>query len=249
MKARNRILVAEDEIDTLHGLQKYLTSKGYEVDVAMDGLEAAEKVSAQPFDVVVSDLKMPHMDGIELLHRTKEVNNKVAFIIITGFGTVESAIEAMKLGAADFISKPLAPSHLVSVIEKALEKGDRPLEPMPGSADRSIKIRRCHLEHTWYAIQTDGTVKIGADEEFFRSTGEIIYCDLPFESDSIAKGQVCVRTVNSGQTIRKKLRAPLSGTVVKINQKMLSQPWLGQNDAFGEGWLMTVIPSRLEEEI
>lgn len=247
---RNRILVAEDEIDALTGLEKLLKSRGYDVETARDGLEAAEKVRLHRYDVVVSDLKMPRMDGIGLLQTAKEKDSNIIFIIITGYGTVDSAVEAMRLGAREFIAKPFNPSELIASIEKAINPvpvAEEP-EPLTPEADE-LSVRRCHLDHAWYAVQSDGTVLVGADEEFYVQAGEIVYCDLPFEYDSVVKGQVCVRTVNAGQTVRMKLRSPLSGTVVRINEKMMTQPWLAQKQPYAEGWLFAIVPSRLEQEM
>jgi CheY-like chemotaxis protein/glycine cleavage system H lipoate-binding protein len=246
-RRRNRILVAEDEEDTLLGLKKTLTKRGYAVDVARDGLEAAQKVTSLPFDVVVSDLKMPRIDGMELLHMTKETDENIAFIVITGYGTVDSAVEAMRLGASDYINKPFSPSVLVAAVEKALKKeaGGPPPEKKPGIS----RITRNKAEHTWLSVQDDGTVLVGADEEFYEMAGEIVYCDLPFEYDTVVKGQTCVRMVNERKHMPKKFLSPLSGTVVKVNEKMLTQPWLAQKDACGDGWLFAVVPSKLEEEL
>ena len=249
MKPVNRILLAEDEVDTLMGLQKTLMKEGYSVDVARDGLEAAEKVRRERFDVVVSDLKMPHIDGMELLHMTKEANRSIVFIIITGYGTVDSAVEAMRLGASDYINKPFSTEELIGAIEKAL--GEKPAleESKPRKKEGLTEAKRYESGHAWFSVQPDGTVLVGASREFYEEAGEIVYCDLPFEYEKLEKGQSCARMVNTQKHMPVKLMSPLSGTVVKVNEKMLVQPWLGQKDPYGEGWLLAIVPSRLEEEL
>ena len=118
---KNRILVVDDEGDMRNGLQKILSRKGYTVDTAEDGLRAVEKIKQNPFKVVIVDLKMPRMDGIGVLRRAKDVNHAIAVIIITGYGTVASAVESMRLGAFDYITKPFKPDDITIVVERALK--------------------------------------------------------------------------------------------------------------------------------
>jgi DNA-binding response OmpR family regulator len=246
---RNRILVAEDEEDTLLGLQKTLAKRGYAVDVARDGVEAAEKVRSKSFDVVVSDLRMPRLDGMELLHVTKEADKSIIFIVITGYGTVDNAVEAMRLGAADYINKPFSPSVLIGAIEKALHK-EYDESPLPEEKPSPASIPQRQVSaHTWYIVREDGTVVVGADTEFYQASGEIVYCDLPFESDRVAKGEVCARLINAREHVPRKLTSPVSGTVIEVNDKMLTQPWLAQKDPYGEGWLFAVVPSKPKKEL
>ncbi|MHC4734198.1 MAG: response regulator, partial [Planctomycetota bacterium] len=164
--AQNRILVVDDEIDMRNGLQKILSRKGYTVDTAEGGLRAVEKMKQTSFKVVIADLKMPEMDGIEVLRRAKDINRTIAVIIITGYGTVTSAVESMRLGAFDYITKPFKPDDVTDIVERAL-KTERALqeeehqeaslsEVTPKSFDKGIsagrttkqiKERRILLEH------------------------------------------------------------------------------------------------------
>jgi CheY-like chemotaxis protein/glycine cleavage system H lipoate-binding protein len=245
---KSRILVAEDEEDTLLGLQRTLTKQGYRVDIAKDGFEAIKKVETVPYDVIVSDLKMPRVDGMELLHVVKERDKDTIFIVITGYGTVNGAVEAIKEGASDYINKPFSPSTLIKAIEKALRGEDKGVSAQTSELIEKSKIRRHPSERIWYSLQDDGTVLVGADKEFYEEIGEIVYCDLPFECDKVERGETCIRMVNAREHMPKKLRSPVSGTVIKVNEKMLTQPWLAQKDPYGEGWLFVVSPSRLKEE-
>jgi NADH:ubiquinone oxidoreductase subunit F (NADH-binding)/DNA-binding response OmpR family regulator len=120
--AKNRILVVDDEIDMRNGLQKILSRKGYSVDTAEDGIRAVEKMKQSSFQVVIADLKMPRMDGIGVLRRAKDIDHSIAVIVITGYGTITSAVESMKLGAFDYIAKPFKPDDISLVVERALEK-------------------------------------------------------------------------------------------------------------------------------
>jgi DNA-binding NtrC family response regulator len=109
---QGRILIADDEAAIANGLSAILTDAGYEVEVAADGQKALERLSGERFGVVLADLKMPKLDGIGLLKSIRERNIPTEFVVITGQGSTELAIEAMKEGAADYIEKPLNAERL-----------------------------------------------------------------------------------------------------------------------------------------
>jgi len=114
-----RILVIEDEDKLRRVIELHLTANGYEVEQAAtgeDGLRLADRA-----DLVLSDLKLPGMDGVGVLAHSRQLNPAAPVVLMTAYGTVETAVEAMKKGAADFILKPFSLEHLTAVIEKALE--------------------------------------------------------------------------------------------------------------------------------
>jgi DNA-binding NtrC family response regulator len=118
---KGRILVVDDEASARHALSEILSDEGYQVKMAADGFRAI--AAAQEFlpDLVLTDLKMPGMDGMALLGRLKEIQPEVAVVLMTAFGAVESAVEAMRHGAANYLTKPLNSDELLLVIERALE--------------------------------------------------------------------------------------------------------------------------------
>ena len=122
MEENGRILVVEDEHDMLLGLRKILSNQGHNVDIAGTGSAGLKKIEESVFDIVITDLKMPDVDGIEVLRKVKEINSDTMVIVITGYGTVESAVEAMRLGAYDYITKPFDAEHIKMVVRKALKQ-------------------------------------------------------------------------------------------------------------------------------
>ena len=122
MKGNAHILVVEDEQDMLLGLRKILSKQGHHVQIAETGSIGAQKLEQSYFDIVITDLKMPGMDGMELLGKAKEVYSDIIVVMITGYGTVESAVEAMKLGAYDYITRPFDPERIRTVVRKALKQ-------------------------------------------------------------------------------------------------------------------------------
>lgn len=119
---RARILVVDDEVNIREALAALLESDGYEVAAASSGQKAMEALRQEEFDVVISDLRMEGPSGIDLLRWLRETAPETEVIILTAYGTVEGAVEAMKLGAYDYIAKPVDRKRLSLLIEKALEK-------------------------------------------------------------------------------------------------------------------------------
>ena len=103
---KSRILVVDDEESIREFLEIMLKKEGYEVTVAEDGLKAKDILSKKSFDMVISDMQMPNMTGIELLKHVKESYTDLVFMMITAFGTTETAVDAMKMGAYDYVTKP-----------------------------------------------------------------------------------------------------------------------------------------------
>ena len=117
-----RILVVDDERIVCESCQRILEDDGYEVEVALSGQEAFEKMKENPFDIVITDLKMPTIDGMDVLKHCRKEYPEAVIIMITGFSTVETAVGAMKLGAFDYIPKPFNPDEVSIVVKKALKE-------------------------------------------------------------------------------------------------------------------------------
>ncbi len=122
VQERPRVLVVDDEKFIRDILADFLGMEGYEVRTAEDGVNALHEMQRHPYDVVISDLKMPKMGGIELLDEISKRSPNVLTVIMTGFGTVETAIDAMKRGAYDYVLKPFKVEEVVHIIQRALEK-------------------------------------------------------------------------------------------------------------------------------
>jgi DNA-binding NtrC family response regulator len=121
---RQRVLIVEDDALARKGLADLLTLWGYEVATAGDGAEALERAAEEPPAVVVSDLVMPAMDGLALLSVLRTDYPEVAVIMLTGQGSIESAVQAMKEGAYDYLTKPLDPARLQVLLERALDRAE-----------------------------------------------------------------------------------------------------------------------------
>jgi two-component system, NtrC family, response regulator AtoC len=119
---KKRILVVEDEDKLRRVIELQLVSSGFDVDkaaTAEDGLKIADRA-----DLVLTDFKLPNMDGLQLLGLIRRQNTQVPVIVMTAYGSIETAVEAMKAGATDFLLKPFSLDHLMQVVAKALEVRD-----------------------------------------------------------------------------------------------------------------------------
>ena len=119
---KNRVLLVDDEEEFVRALAKRLTAKGFNVESSGDGESAVEKVKQSDFEVIVLDLAMPGMDGLETLKRLRQINSDLQVILLTGHGTIRSGVEAMKVGATDFLEKPAEFPELLAKIREAVAR-------------------------------------------------------------------------------------------------------------------------------
>jgi DNA-binding NtrC family response regulator len=139
MASQEKVLIVEDELHALTGLAELVSGWGYRTDTARDGLEALERVQAWQPGIVVTDLKMPRMDGLELLERLNELNEKQAVVVLTAQGSIELAVEAMKMGAYDFLQKPVDATRLRTILSNATRQRD---------TERELEVTRRKLRDT-----------------------------------------------------------------------------------------------------
>jgi DNA-binding response OmpR family regulator len=116
------ILIVDDEKNIRLTLSQALKILEVETDTAANGEEALAKLKEREFGLILLDLKMPGMDGMEVLRRVREIRPDIRIIIITAYGTVESAVEAMKLGAVDFIQKPFSPEEIRELVSRVMDR-------------------------------------------------------------------------------------------------------------------------------
>ncbi len=119
---KGRILIVDDEANARTALNELLTDEGYRVEMAADGFKAIGKIDEFDPDIVLTDLKMPGMDGLELLRKVRERSDDLMVVVMTAFGAVDSAVAAMKEGAASYLTKPINMTELVLVLGREMER-------------------------------------------------------------------------------------------------------------------------------
>ncbi len=115
------ILVIDDEVAVNNNIRKILAKKGYHVDQAVTKAEAIEKIEARPYKLILLDLKIPGVKGLELLERIRETNSGAKVIMITGYASIETAVEAARMGAVDYLAKPFTPDEIRTATQKAFQ--------------------------------------------------------------------------------------------------------------------------------
>jgi DNA-binding NtrC family response regulator len=117
---KKKALVIDDEQIVLDSVSALLTDEGFEVDVSLHGRQGLDWAIERNYDVVLTDIRMPDIGGMKVLRDVKRINPTLPVIMITGYASVESAVQAMKLGAAEYIEKPFEPEQLLDAVSRAL---------------------------------------------------------------------------------------------------------------------------------
>src|SRR6185437_13767437 len=134
-----KVLIVEDELHARTGLTELIESWGYRAECAADGIDGLERAVEWAPAIVVTDLKMPRMDGLELLNRIGELPQRIAVVMLTAQGSIESAVEAMRMGAYDYIPKPVDPVRLRTILHNACRQRE---------ADVALEVTRRQLRDT-----------------------------------------------------------------------------------------------------
>ncbi len=133
-----KILVVDDDVAFCTMLQTFLKKKGYEVSSIFTGKEAFETIDKNSFDIVITDIRLPDSDGMEILKKTKEKSMDTQVILMTGYTDIKTAVNAMKLGAYDYIGKPINPDELLRTVEGALSKKEENIQIKSADSSKNV---------------------------------------------------------------------------------------------------------------
>ena len=148
-----RLLLIEDDPGTAGSLQKVLLAEGYAVDIAARGDAGLAQAQSQPYDLVITDLKLPGLDGLQVVARLHAAKPRLPIIMMTAHGTTETAIEATKLGAFEYLVKPFEAEELLDIVAPAVAHARRMSEPVAlgeASPDRAALIGRSRAMQNLY---------------------------------------------------------------------------------------------------
>jgi len=247
MSTGTRLLVVDDEQVVLDSVRKHLKREGYEIRTVLSGAEAVEALETGWPEVVITDLMMPGMDGLELLDRIRREQPEIPVVMITGYATMRTALQALRRGAFDYIAKPFTRAELQGVVARAARKASREsagCEAAPGGPDSLLGVGG----HCWVNVLPDRTARIGIERTFAETVGQVTGIELPAVGDYLEQGSLCLRFLTADQRIHT-LWSPLSGSVLELNENLARDPMMAVRDPYGEGWLLRLDPGNLEEEL
>ena len=250
-----RVLVVDDEQVLLDGCEATLIKSGYEVETALSTEEALEKIETAKYDVIVTDLKLPGLSGMEFLKILKDREPDSDTIMITGYATVQTAVEAMKLGAFDYIAKPFTPDELRGVVGRAIEHR-KLLRKERLKTTRNLVAFEYNMpaelyylpEHSWARIIAEDTVEIGIDDVFQKTMGVVTDIRLPSKETIIDQGNPCAEIHGTAGHVYKFL-APISGQIIEVNDSLKKNYSLLNRDPYKKGWIARIRSSYLEKEL
>ncbi len=257
------ILAVDDEAIVLDSFRKILVLAGYGIDTVETGPEALNLIKQYDYDFVFTDLKMPEMDGLDVTKAVKHLRPDIDVIMITGYATIESAVEAMKYGALDYVQKPFTEDELVAFVNKSwirrqdrLERGRRPkihLITATSGETQSEHVFNVPAglfiapEHTWVGLEMDGSVRIGLDDLAQKLVGSIDEILLPKSGQKIKKGAPVFTLVQAGRTLP--FPSPISGIVRTVNSEIKEHIELLNMKPYELGWLCRVEAADLATDL
>lgn len=254
MTGKKKILVIDDEQIIHTSIKRILARYDFDVMGSLKAEEGLSMIENQEFDALITDLMMPGMSGLEMLEALSERGVKVPSIMITGYPTIKTAVQALRLGAVDYIPKPFTRKELLTPLLRALRRFDADSDPEigeyapPAGADESsgppMPGDKFTLPgHSWCEYYRDGKVGIGVATGFLSSVPPAGSIDLPGNDDIVEQGYpgFTLESENESHTVF----MPLSGRVVEVNELAASNPM----DITPETWLIKILPSDLENEV
>jgi DNA-binding response OmpR family regulator len=187
----NRILVMEDDKTISAALEMILTEAGYDVDVAGTGENALELFDQKPFDLIIADLKLPGISGMEVIKQVKEKNPKVEVIVITGVGTQPIAEEALELGAHDFLPKPFTDDQIKTAIDEALKQHEtgpfRLFSLIQKREVLGVLTRAADDEHFWNELMELGSKALDQAQLISDAKSAIASGDLKWINENVGE--------------------------------------------------------------
>jgi len=255
-----RILAVDDEPIVLDSFRKILVTAGYAIDTVESGREALGLVQRNKYDFVFTDLRMPEMDGLDVVKGVHHFSPETDIVVITGYATIESAVGAMKYGAVDYVQKPFTEDELADFTKKCLIRRQDRQQKQISSTVRVVATERPRAHefglpggvfissgHVWASVTVPGTVRLGMDDFARKMIGRINGIELPGKGGTIAKGETLF-TVQQGSR-KAAFQAPISGIVQDVNTELPHHPeWLERNP-YEKGWVCSIKPEHLSNEL
>jgi CheY-like chemotaxis protein len=253
------ILAVDDEPVVLDSLRRILVLDGFSVDTVESGPEALSLVQRRDYDFLFTDLKMPDMDGVAVVKAVNHLRPDTDIAVITGFATIETAVETMKHGAVAYVQKPFTPDELTEFANSLLIKREARLEAQrrpvvhlvaPALAESLAEREFCvpggaflSEGHVWVRVEPDGDVRVGLDDFARKALGTIDGIELPGEGTTVRRGEPLFAVRRGSRTIH--FAAPLAGSVRQINGALGGDTARLSKSPYDRGWVCLMQPADL----
>jgi CheY-like chemotaxis protein len=258
-----RILAVDDEAIVLDSFRKILVIAGYSVDTVETGMEAVGLVRKNDYDFVFTDFKMPEMDGVAVTKAVKHLRPDVDVVLITGYASIESAVETMKYGAMDYVEKPFTDDELTGLVNKLfirrqarLEAESKPeIRLVTPSVSESDSRQEFNIpagvfvspSHSWVSLALNGMVRVGIDDFTHKILGRIDSVELPGTGRIVTRGAPLFSIQQGDLSLF--VPSPVSGRVSGANFKLLDNPELIKLKPYDLGWLCRIETTKLADDL
>lgn len=258
-----RILAVDDEAVVLDSFRRILVLEGYNVDTVETGPEALGLVQRRDYDFVFTDLKMPDMDGVEVVKAVKHLRPDVDVVVITGYGSIETAVQTLQHGACEYVQKPFTADELSEFARKLLIKRQARIEAQRQPSVRVVSPEMAEVMpaneycvpggafissgHAWARIEPEGQVRVGIDDFIRKALGSVTEVALPERGKVVRAGDALVTLKGPAGLVH--LAAPLSGRVSHDNAGLRAAPGTIVDSPYDRGWLCLIEPSDLAGEL
>jgi CheY-like chemotaxis protein len=258
-----RILAVDDEKIVLDSLRKMLVLGGYSIDTVESGEEALGLIKKNDYDFVFTDLKMPGMNGVEVTKAVRHLRPDIDVVVITGYGTIETAVETVQYGAMDYVEKPFTEDELLGFAKTALIKRRDRLEKQarhkirlvtPGTGESKSRFELnvpagafISPQHAWARIELNGAVRIGLDDLIRKIFAKVDSVELPEPGKKVRKGETLFSLSYGDYSLN--IPSPVTGQVISVNSEHAEHPeWLAIKP-FELSWMCRLEPSNLAAEL
>lgn len=248
MKDKGKILVLDDDPVVTLSCKRILGAEGFNIVTSDRGEDAIRKISNEEFDLLISDIRLPDINGITVLKESKIIQPKLDVIIITGYPTLEDAKESVRLGAFEYIEKPFTPDFMINVANKVFDQRGWILRKafIDEFRNEIVSLRDTenpvifYKEGTWARPIKDSLWEIGCDIRYWLLGGQLMYIDIPAGLNMISAGEPFGKILSgSGQT--EDLVSPMTGRVREFNVNANTVMSALIKDNLSEGWLLWLV--------
>ncbi len=251
MVENHAILLVDDEEVICQACRRIFSRQGFSVDANTDARQGLHMAQERDYEIILLDIKMPNMDGIQFLEQLRKTRPEVPVLIITGYPSIPNAAAAMRLGACDYVTKPFTSEEITSAVQRVL--ATRRLLEGNGEGDEAATLEMMSAEsqvlfwgESWFRMEVDGSACVGAVLPGFHGVmpatlrlpriGEVVYQGLPMASVTLPNAPPIL------------VAAPVSGVVMAVNDSLPKHlNWL-MSDPCGAGWMAHICSTEYDRE-